>query len=68
MIYFNTSKVRYFRKHHGWLQSAFLQASLLMMFVSQLLLESAKWLVGHRRVLRAERVRAYLAVLKTGLR
>ncbi len=68
MITFNTSKVRYFAKHHGRAQAAALRFALLAMFAWQAGLEAAKWLLGHRRDLRAERVRAYLAVLKSGLR
>jgi GT2 family glycosyltransferase len=67
MIYFNTSKVRYFRKHHGRGQATVLRATLLTQFAYQLLLESAKWLLGNQRILRAERMRAYLAVLRSGL-
>jgi GT2 family glycosyltransferase len=68
MIYFNTSKVRYFRKHHGKLQAAILRVALLGMFAYQLALESAKWLLGHRRPLRAQRVQAYREVLRSGLK
>jgi GT2 family glycosyltransferase len=68
MIYFNTSKVRYFRKHHGKLRATILRLALLDMFAYQLLLESVKWLVGHKRTLRQERIRAYWAVLKSRLK
>jgi N-acetylglucosaminyl-diphospho-decaprenol L-rhamnosyltransferase len=67
-IYFQSSKVRYFRKHHGRLQSGVLRWFLLATYVYQLLREGAKWLVGHKRSLRAERVRAYREVLSSGLR
>jgi N-acetylglucosaminyl-diphospho-decaprenol L-rhamnosyltransferase len=68
MIYFNTSKVRYFRKHAGYMQASLLRISLLGMFTYQLFLESVKWLAGHRRDLRAQRMRAYISVLRSGLR
>ncbi len=68
MIYFNTSKVRYFARHHGPLQAGVLRVALLSLFAEQLLLEGAKWLIGHRRPLRAERLAAYRAVLRSGLR
>jgi N-acetylglucosaminyl-diphospho-decaprenol L-rhamnosyltransferase len=68
MIYFNTSKVRYFRKHHGAAQATILRMALLAMFAEQMLVEGAKWLLGHRRPLRAERIRAYQQVLSSGLR
>jgi N-acetylglucosaminyl-diphospho-decaprenol L-rhamnosyltransferase len=67
-IRFNSSKVRYFRKHHGVWQAELLRLFLLGTFVWQLAVESLKWLVGHKRPLRAGRVRAYLQVLGSGLR
>jgi hypothetical protein len=67
-IRFNTSKVLYFRKHHGAVQAGILRLFLLASFAFSLLLEGAKWLIGHKRALRAERVRAYAQVLRSGLR
>ena len=67
MIYFNTSKVRYFAKHHGRAQATLLRLALLALFAQQSVVEGAKWLVGHRRPLRAERLSAYRAVLRSGL-
>ena len=68
MILFNTSKVRYIRKHHGLLKAALLRFALMAMFTFQLLLESAKWLIGHKRPMRQERISAYRAVLKSQLK
>jgi len=68
MIHFNTSKVRYFAKHHGRAQAAALRLALLGMFTWQWALEATKWLAGHRRRLRAERMQAYARVLRSGLR
>jgi len=67
-IHFNTSKVRYLAKHHGMAQAAIARAVLLIQFAGQWCVEAAKWLVGHKRRLRAERMQAYVAVLKSGLR
>jgi hypothetical protein len=67
-IYFQSSKVLYFRKHHGVLISETLRLFLLATYVLQLCEEAAKWLVGHKRALRSERVRAYWRVLRSGLR
>lgn len=67
-IHFQSSKVRYFRKHHGALQAEALRAFLLATYGYQLAREGFKWLVGHKRPLRAERVRAYRQVLRSGLR
>lgn len=67
-IYFHSSKVRYFKKHHGVLKGELLRWFLLGMFAYQWLDEGAKWLMGHKRTLRAERVRAYGQVIKSGLK
>jgi hypothetical protein len=67
-VHFQTSKVRYFRKHHGAAMAEVVRWWLLGNYVWQLGLEGAKWLVGHKRPLRAERVAAYVQVLGSGLR
>ena len=67
-IYFQGSKVRYFRKHHGAFQAEVLRWFLLITYVYQMARESLKWLVGHKRAIRAERVQAYRQVLRSGLR
>jgi len=67
-IYFQSSKVRYFRLHHGPLQAEVLRYFLLTTYVYQMLREGFKWLLGHKRPLRAERMRAYRQVLRSGLR
>jgi GT2 family glycosyltransferase len=67
-IHFQTSKVRYFRKHHGAFQGEALRWFLLATYLYQMAREGLKWLVGHKRPLRAERIRAYGQVLRSGLR
>jgi N-acetylglucosaminyl-diphospho-decaprenol L-rhamnosyltransferase len=67
-IYFQGSKVRYFRKHHSLFQAEALRCFLLATYVYQLGREGCKWLIGHKRPLRAERIRAYRQVLRSGLR
>jgi GT2 family glycosyltransferase len=67
-IYFQTSKVRYFGKHHSALAASVVRLSLLVMYAWQLVLEAAKGALGHKRELRRERVRAYWQVLRSGLR
>jgi hypothetical protein len=67
-IHFQTSKVRYVRKYHGALAAAALRWYLLATYTWQLALEGAKWLWGHKRPLRAQRVAAYRRVLSSGLR
>lgn len=66
-IYFNSSKVYYFRKYHGALAGELLRVFLLGTYVLQLGLEAGKWLVGHKRAMRSERIRAYVQVLRSGL-
>ncbi len=67
-IHFHSSKVRFFRKYYGARAAETLRAFLLAMFALQIVEESIKWLLGHKRALRAARVRAYCQVLKSGLR
>jgi len=67
-IHFQSSKVRYFRKYHGRFQGEMLRAFLLLTYVFQWTREGLKWLVGHKRPLRAERMRAYGQVLRSALR
>jgi len=67
-VHFQTSKIRYFRKYEGALTARILRWILLANYVWQLGLEGAKWLLGHKRPLRAQRIAAYRRVLKSGLR
>ena len=67
-VNFQTSKVRYFRKHRGKRAAEALRLVLLTNYVWQVVVEGAKWLIGHRRELRAQRLAAYAAVLGSGLR
>lgn len=67
-IHFNRAKLRYFRKHHGPAVAFFLRLVLLLNFVGQLVVEGVKGVVGHKRPLRWQRVRAYWQVLRSGLR
>ncbi|MCX7838191.1 MAG: glycosyltransferase family 2 protein [Anaerolineae bacterium] len=67
-IHFHSSKVRFFRKHHGTFVAEILRAFLLAMFAYQIVEESLKWLLGHKRALRAARVKAYWQVLQSGLK
>lgn len=67
-ILFQQSKLRYFRKYHGWLTAQVLRGWLLLNYVVQLQIESGKLLLGHKADIRRERVRAYWQVLRSGLR
>jgi N-acetylglucosaminyl-diphospho-decaprenol L-rhamnosyltransferase len=67
MLLFNTSKVRYFAKHHGAVIAMIVRVGLLAQFTWQLTLEAAKWLLGSQRPLRCERTKAYYAVIRSKL-
>lgn len=67
-IRFQTSKVRYFRKHHGVAAGLALRNFLLVSFALEWLIEAAKALAGLRRSLRRERMAAYWQLLRSGLR
>jgi N-acetylglucosaminyl-diphospho-decaprenol L-rhamnosyltransferase len=67
-IYFQTSKVHYFRKWHGAFQANLLRLFLLSHYIWQIGLESAKRLLGSKRELRMQRVKVYWQVVRTGLK
>jgi len=64
-IHFQTSKIRYFRKYHGPAAAEVLRLVLLGNYLWQIGLEGAKWLLGHKRPLRAERIAAYRQVVRS---
>jgi GT2 family glycosyltransferase len=61
---FQRSKLRYTRKYFGPGWAALLRLFLWATFALQWAEESAKWLIGHRRALRRERITAYGQVLR----
>lgn len=63
-IHFQRSKIRYFRKHHGAIAAGVLWAVIVGNYLWQIGVEGAKWLVGHKRSLRAERIAAYGQVVR----
>ena len=68
-IHFQTSKLRYFRKHHGvapYLLSPRHSAAAVQLATVPGKPRRAP--LGHKRDLRAQRVRAYWQVLRTGLK
>ncbi len=67
-IYFQSSKVHYVRKYHGQWLAGILRFWLMGQYIWQMGVEGAKWLMGHRRPLRAERWAAYRRVLRSRLR
>ncbi len=67
-IYFQSSKVRYARKYHGAAIAEVLRLWLLAQYAWQIGVEGIKWVIGHRRELRASRMAAYGKVLRSKLR
>jgi GT2 family glycosyltransferase len=67
-INFQRAKLRYFRKYHGMMVTLALRIFLLLNYVWQLGLEALKGLVGHKKELRRQRIRAYWQVIRSGLR
>lgn len=67
-IHFNSSKVLYFRKHHGAAAAGFLRIALLAMFAFEWALEAAKYLLGSQRALRQARLAAYSRLIRTRLK
>ena len=66
-IYFNTSKVAYYDKWFGRPWPQLLRRYLLLEFRTQLWIERAKLLLGHKRELRRQRIDAYRQVIASGL-
>ncbi|HET7037213.1 MAG TPA: glycosyltransferase [Thermomicrobiaceae bacterium] len=67
-IVFDTSKVLLYERLHGRATARALRAFLLASYALRLGIEGGKGLVGHKRPLRRERVRLYLAALRSRLR
>jgi len=66
-ISFQRSKIRYFRKYYGAGWALVIRLFLLATFTFQLCEEALKWLLGHKRKLRQERLASYWHVLVSGL-
>lgn len=63
-IYFQQSKIRYFRKFHGRGFALALRVFLLLSYIIQVITEGAKALLGSKRGLRRARMRTYLQVIR----
>ncbi len=67
-IYFQQSKIRYFRKYYGLRFARMLRLFLLLNYFSQIPIESFKSVIGHKRAIRQERIRTYWQVIRSGLK
>lgn len=67
-IAFQKSKIRYYAKHHSLMFASLLRIFLLISYSWQLFIEFLKSLLGHKRLLRQERIKTYWRVLRSGLR
>jgi len=67
-IWFQESKLRYFKKHHGAGFATILRLFLIINYLWQILIEGTKGAIGHKRELRKERVETYWQVLRSGLK
>jgi GT2 family glycosyltransferase len=63
-INFHQSRMRYARMRYGRAFATLLRVFLLAAYSLELAIEAGKWLLGHKRSLRAERMRVYAAVLR----
>lgn len=67
-IYFQESKLRYYRKYHGRRVATLLRLFLLSNYLWQIGLETLKSLLGSQRPMRQERIRTYWEVIRSGLK
>lgn len=65
---FQSSKLRYYHKHYGRPISEILRVYLILHYVWQIVMESAKALLGSKREMRRKRIQVYSEVLRQGLR
>lgn len=64
-VHFQHSKLRYFQKYHGVGAAFILRFVLVMNYGWQLILEMVKWLIGHKRSMRAQRIATYWTVIRS---
>lgn len=62
-IYFNQSKIHYFKEYHGFVVSEVLRVFLVLSFAWQIVLEGVKWLLRQKPTLRRERIETYGQVI-----
>lgn len=62
-INFHQSRLRYAQMRYGARFARLLRACIVALYSIELTVEAGKWLLGHRRDLRAQRVAAYAALV-----
>ncbi|HUG15133.1 MAG TPA: hypothetical protein VMM78_08940, partial [Thermomicrobiales bacterium] len=62
------SRVQLMQRLYGRRHAAFVRVALLAGYLIHIVREALKWVVGHRRELRRERVAFYARLIRTGLR
>jgi N-acetylglucosaminyl-diphospho-decaprenol L-rhamnosyltransferase len=67
-LHFQRSKLYYTRKWMGGRAAMALRFFLLATYAWQWLEEGGKWLIGHKRPMRRQRMAAYWQILRSGLR
>jgi GT2 family glycosyltransferase len=67
-IYYYQSKIRFHEKYFGQGWAIFLRFVFLLNIWVQLVIEACKWLLGHKRDMRAKRITAYRQLLASRLR
>ena len=65
LIQFQRSRMRYVRMTYGPQHALGLWAFLELAYGAELLTEAAKWLLGHKRPLRTERIRLYAQFIRS---
>ena len=63
LVLFHTNRLRYIRRYHGLFLALAVRIFIIVAYSIEACVEAAKWLVGHRRDLRAGRLQAYLGLL-----
>ncbi|MDX2077998.1 MAG: glycosyltransferase family 2 protein [bacterium] len=67
-IYFQESKLRYYKKFHGGGFALLLRFFLLLNYSWQIMVEGIKALLGSKRTMRRQRISLYWQVLRSGLK
>jgi len=62
LIWFYQSRLREATAAHGRFIATVVRVALLVMYAGELGVEALKWVVGHKRALRWQRMQAYAAV------